>query len=140
MIAGQRLDGERRSDIERDAVRQPHQHIGRHHRLLRIGATLFEKSRDALADFDSSYARPELCDRAGDLKAKHQRIGACMRVDAGADLRIRPVAAGEGHIHEHIARTGIGLRHIGHDELFGSAWRVNDDGFHCCLLDCVRRR
>ena len=63
-----------------------------------------------------------------------------MRIDAGADLRIRPVAAGKRHIDQNLAGTGIGLRHIGHDELLGSTWRVNDDGFHCCLLNRVRGR
>ena len=57
-----------------------------------------------------------------------------MRIDAGADLGIRPVAAGKGDIDQHLAGTGFGLGHIRHDKLFRCARRVNDDGFHCCLL------
>ena len=39
-----------------------------------------------------------------------------------------------------IAGTVAKLGHIGDDELFGRTGRVNDDGFHCCLLYHVRRR
>jgi hypothetical protein len=140
VIAGQRLNGERGSDIERDVVRQSHQHGGSDDHLLRVGAALFDKGGDTLADFHPTYARPELRNRSGDLKPEHQRVGARVRVDAGADLRIRPVAPGESDIHQNLAGTGLGLGHIGDDELFGRTGRVNDDGFHCCLLYHVRRR
>ena len=140
VIAGQRLHGEGCSDIERDAIRQPHQHVGCDHGLLRIGAALLKKGGDTLADFHSADARSELRHSTGDLKPKHERIGARMRVDAGSDLRIGPVAAGECHIHQHLAGAGIWLRHLGDDQLFRRPGRMNDDGFHCCLLDQVHGR
>ncbi len=54
VIAGQRLHRERSPDVERDRVRQRHQHIGGHDRLLRIGAALLQERRDAVADFHAA--------------------------------------------------------------------------------------
>jgi hypothetical protein len=61
-----------------------------------------------------------------------------VRINAGADLRIRPVATGEGDIDQYLAGAWDRFRHIGKDELFRRARRVDDDGFHCCLLNLSR--
>ena len=51
-----------------------------------------------------------------------------MRIDAGADLRIRPVAAGERNIDQDLARAGSWFGYVRHDELFRRTRRVNHDG------------
>ena len=106
VVAGHRLNDEGGADVKRNRVGQRHQNVGGSDRLFGIGAALFHEGRDAVADLHAADARAELRDRAGNLKTQDQRIGERVRIDAGADLRIRPVAAGECNIDQDLARAG----------------------------------
>ena len=56
-----------------------------------------------------------------------------MRVDALADLRVGPVAAGIGDVDHHLAGTRHGIGHVGQHELVGTAFVMDDDCLHRML-------
>jgi hypothetical protein len=63
-----------------------------------------------------------------------------VRIDAGADLRIRPIAAGECDINQDLARARTWFGQVRHDELFRPARCVNHDGLQGPLLFAAMKR
>jgi len=121
----------RRPDVRcRPPIGQLDEPLGRRDALLGIGATLFGEGRDAIAYLDTGHARSQRRHRSRDLEAQDHRVGHRMRIDPHADLGVGPVAAGIGHVDQHLARTGHRIGQIGQHELLGAAGGMDDDGFH----------
>ena len=108
-------------------VRHRHQLPGRHRHLGGVGAGGQQRARlvahrpalDAVADGGDGPAA---------LHAEHVGRPGRRRVEALPLQQVGPVEAGGGDVEHHLARPGLGVGDVAHDEDLGTAGPVGEDG------------
>ena len=118
VIAGQRLDRQRGTDIKGISVGQRHQNVGRRNRLFRIAAALFDEGGDAVADLQAAHVGPSF-ETVPEI-SKPSTSGYVKGADRCRCGFAYPPNCSRRRRHQPALRPGRDrFGQVGHDELLG---------------------
>jgi hypothetical protein len=125
-------DGEPRRRLIADAIRHRQHRRRAGHRDF-TAAVRARIGEHALARAEAGHSGAGSHNRAGHLAARREREIRLVLIFAAHHQRVEKVQRGGVHANRHLARAGLRLRDIAHDQRARAIEAVAKDGFHRCI-------